>query len=93
MPSKCAVCGDKLPSWKADRCLRCGAEVPGAGVARAQSKQESKKGYPVCPVCHKRKPTEAFPSGNPYRCKDCGGKSINRQGISGGLPTLGKRRR
>jgi hypothetical protein len=55
--------------------------------------EELKKGHMVCVACHEQKPYRAFSGGNPYRCKDCGGQPAMRREVSGGLPTLGKRRR
>jgi hypothetical protein len=58
-----------------------------------QEPEKPKNAHMVCPVCATQKPKGDFPSGNPYRCKDCGGKPIGRGSVTGGLPSLGKRRR
>jgi len=58
----------------------------------------------ICGQCKKREPDIQFALGNKYTCKECGGRAYGfaRKGgkrksrsiwtVSGGLPTLGKKR-
>jgi hypothetical protein len=59
----------------------------------------------ICGQCRRREPEVSFATGNRYTCKPCGGQAYStpdRKGkrrknksiwtVSGGLPTLGKRR-
>jgi hypothetical protein len=75
----CAVCGDPLPSAKADRCQWCGAQEARRQPEPEQAKQAAKGKKPA----GAKKPAEA------KRKR----KSRSVRTVSGGLPSLGKHRR
>lgn len=89
MPAVSGTSAKPSPNQKVDKAVTRSARTPNSLPTNIRQLQPKPKAASYkCRECLREKPITAFPSGNRWRCLDCGGQERGRsvRTVSGGLP-------